>query len=150
MLLNPNIFQALADPTRLRIIDAMRAGELAVNDLVAQVDIQQSGVSRHLRILQEAGLVAMRPVGQRRLYSLQRAQFDALGHWLAAYRLTWDSRLDRLDTALDRRSASRAAAQRETANRATANGDAASSNDSPHNTSRDTDRPHPYKEEYSA
>ena len=72
------MFQALADPARLRIIEAMKAGECAVNDIVASMDIHQSGVSRHLRILSEAGIVQMRPDGQRRLYSLRRQAFDEL------------------------------------------------------------------------
>jgi DNA-binding transcriptional ArsR family regulator len=108
--MHQSLFQALSDPTRLRIVDAMRAGELAVSEIVVQVEIRQSGVSRHLRILQEAGLVAMRPVGQRRLYSLTRAPFDALGEWLDTYRRMWESRLDRLDAALDQRTAAHHAA----------------------------------------
>lgn len=93
--MNPLIFQTLADPTRLRILEAMRGGEHAVGELVERVDIKQSGVSRHLRILQEAGLVQMRPDGQRRLYSLCPAPFLELEQWLDGYRNLWQSRLDR-------------------------------------------------------
>ena len=97
------IFHALADPTRLRIVEAMKAGECAVGDIVARMDIHQSGVSRHLRILQAAGVVRMRPDGQRRLYSLRPEAFEALEAWVAGYRRLWDGRLDRFGAALAHR-----------------------------------------------
>jgi DNA-binding transcriptional ArsR family regulator len=71
------LFQALADPARLRIIEAMKSGECAVGDIVARMDIHQSGVSRHLRILMEAGIVRMRPDDQKRLYSLRKEAYTA-------------------------------------------------------------------------
>jgi DNA-binding transcriptional ArsR family regulator len=95
-----DVFQALADPTRRRLLDALRHGERPVNDLVRQVGIHQSGVSRHLRILAEAGFVRMRPEGPHRFYSLQRAPFRELEDWVAPYRQLWDDRLDRLGAAL--------------------------------------------------
>ena len=96
------LFHALADPARLRIVQTMRAGECAVGDIVARMDIEQSGVSRHLRILSEAGIVQMRPDGQKRLYSLRKEAFDQLEAWVAAYRRHWDARLDRFGTALQK------------------------------------------------
>ena len=90
------LFQTLSDPTRLRIVEALRGGECAVGDLVERVEIAQSGVSRHLRLLHEAGLVQVRPDGQRRLYSLRPEPFQSLDAWLDGYRLMWESRLDRL------------------------------------------------------
>ena len=96
-------FHALADPTRRHVIDALRRGEQQVNDLVAEVGIHQSGVSRHLRILHEAGFVTMRPDGQRRLYSLKPDRFRELDEWLAKYRGLWEARLDRLGAALEAR-----------------------------------------------
>lgn len=95
-------FQALADPTRLRIVEAMKSGECAVGDIVERVDIHQSGVSRHLRILTEAGIVQMRPAGQKRLYSLRKEAFDQLEAWVTAYRRHWEARLDRFGAALER------------------------------------------------
>ena len=79
-------FEALADPTRRRIVAALRKGERPVNDLIAAARVHQSGVSRHLRILSEAGFVTMRPDGQRRLYSLNPAPFQELdlSIWTAA------------------------------------------------------------------
>ena len=96
---------ALADPTRLQIVELLLRGEQPVNDLVAQVDIHQSGVSRHLRILTESGFVRMRPNGQQRLYSLRPQRFQELDEWLSRYRQLWESRLDRLSAELARRQA---------------------------------------------
>ena len=98
-----SMFQALADPARLRIVEAMKAGECAVGDIVARMDIHQSGVSRHLRVLAEAGIVRMRPDGQKRLYSLRKEAFDHLDAWVAGYRRHWEARLDRFGAALERR-----------------------------------------------
>jgi DNA-binding transcriptional ArsR family regulator len=100
-----NFFQALADPARLRIVEAMKSGECAVGDIVERMDIHQSGVSRHLRILAEAGIVQMRPDGQKRLYSLRKEAFEQLEAWVAGYRRHWESRLDRFGAALKRRQA---------------------------------------------
>jgi DNA-binding transcriptional ArsR family regulator len=99
-------FQTLADPARRRVIHALRSGERQVNDLIAEVGIHQSGVSRHLRILHEAGFVTMRPEGQRRLYSLKPEPFRALDDWLANYRVLWEARLDRFGAALEARRSS--------------------------------------------
>lgn len=106
-------FQALADPTRRRIVQALSVGERQVNDVVEQLDIHQSGVSRHLRILAEAGFVQMRPDGQRRLYSLRPEPFRELDGWLASYRSLWEARLDRFGEALQKRRAARAAHSKE-------------------------------------
>jgi DNA-binding transcriptional ArsR family regulator len=97
------IFHALADPVRLRIVETMKAEERAVGDIVVRMEIHQSGVSRHLRILTEAGLVQMRPDGQKRLYSLRKEGFAQLDAWMAGYRHHWEARLDRLGAALERR-----------------------------------------------
>ena len=100
-----SLFHALADPARLRIVEAMKLGECAVGDIVERMDIHQSGVSRHLRILAEAGVVQMRPDGQKRLYSLRQDAFDQLEAWVAGYRRHWESRLDRFGAALQARPA---------------------------------------------
>ncbi len=98
-----SLFQTLADPTRFRIVEALAGGEQAVGDLVRAMDIDQSGVSRHLRILGEAGFVSMRPDGARRLYSLRPEPFRAIDVWVRSYGKLWESRLDRFDAALARR-----------------------------------------------
>src|SRR5271167_2175441 len=97
-----NSLQALADPTRRLIVEALRSGERPVNYIVEQSGIHQSGVSRHLRILHEAGFVALRPDGQRRLYSLRPEPFRELDKWLAQYRQLWEARLDRLGDTLEK------------------------------------------------
>lgn len=104
-------FLTLADPTRRRVVDALRAGERQVNDLVDAVGIHQSGVSRHLRILSEAGFVVMRPEGARRLYSLRPDPFREIEAWLGQYRELWDARLDRFGTALEARQQERLSAR---------------------------------------
>ena len=96
------LFHALADPARLRIVEAMKSGECAVGDIVERMDIHQSGVSRHLHILAQAGIVQMRPDGQRRLYSLRKEAFDQLDAWVAGYRRHWEAQLDRFGAALER------------------------------------------------
>ena len=108
-------FSTLADPTRLRILDVLRAGERPVNDLVAAVDIHQSGVSRHLRILQEAGFVTVRPEGAQRFYSLRPEPFQELDMWIAQYRKLWEARLDRFAVALERKKKIRADKKKESA-----------------------------------
>jgi DNA-binding transcriptional ArsR family regulator len=102
-----HVFETLADPSRRAIVEALRGGETAVNDLVERVAIHQSGVSRHLRILTEAGFVQVRPDGSRRLYSLRPEPFRELETWLAGYRALWEARLDRFGAALERRQRTR-------------------------------------------
>ncbi|MBL9020526.1 MAG: winged helix-turn-helix transcriptional regulator [Myxococcales bacterium] len=101
MVHTQDVFEALADPTRRRIVEELRRGERQVNDIVESMDIHQSGVSRHLRILTEAGFVQVRPDGPRRMYSLRPEPFRALETWLAGYRALWERRLDRLGEALE-------------------------------------------------
>ncbi|RYZ40767.1 MAG: ArsR family transcriptional regulator [Myxococcaceae bacterium] len=108
-----DVFQTLADPTRLLIVEALRGGEHAVNDIVDRVDIHQSGVSRHLRILQEAGFVQVRPEGTRRLYSLRPEPFQELDAWVTRYRSLWVARLDRFGEALERKQKARMAKPKE-------------------------------------
>jgi DNA-binding transcriptional ArsR family regulator len=99
----PDLFQILADPTRRRLVDALRSGERSVGELVAAVDIGQPGVSRQLGILQDAGFVSMRPDGRRRFYALKPEPFLELDEWMLGYRVMWESRLDRMGAALERR-----------------------------------------------
>ena len=101
-------FQTLADPTRRRIVESLRAGERQVSDIVREAGIHQSGVSRHLGILHDSGFVTVRPDGQRRLYALRPEPFRELEGWLLQYRTLWEARLDRFRAALaERREARR-------------------------------------------
>src|SRR5690349_7132049 len=108
-----DVFQALADPTRRQVVAALRAGEQQVNDVVDKLDIHQSGVSRHLRILLEAGFVQVRADGPRRLYSLRAEPLQELDDWVAPYRALWEKRLDRFGEALKKRRAARAGKAKE-------------------------------------
>lgn len=111
--MQPTVFQTLADPVRLSIVEALQSGERAVNDLGDKVDIHQSGVSRHLRILHEAGFVQVRPEGQKRLYSLRPEPFRELDAWVTHYRHLWEARLDRLGEALAQKRRKAAAERKE-------------------------------------
>jgi DNA-binding transcriptional ArsR family regulator len=95
-----DVFQLLGDPSRRGVVEALRHGEQAVNDIVARLDIDQSGVSRHLRILHDSGFVKVRAEGSRRLYSLRQEPFRELEEWLDRYRALWEARLDRFGRAL--------------------------------------------------
>lgn len=98
-------FQALADPTRRRVVAALRRGELSVNAIVAAVGIHQSGVSRHLAILNAAGFVDVRSEGAKRFYSLKAEPFRDLATWLDRYRHLWERReLQRRDRRRAKRS----------------------------------------------
>ncbi len=105
--MHTDVFQALGDPTRRRIVEALLDGERAVNDLVESVEIHQSGVSRHLRILSDAGFVRVRPVGSQRFYSLRPEPFRELDAWVCQYRKLWEARLDRFAEALERKQKAR-------------------------------------------
>lgn len=99
------MFETLADPTRRRIVEALLAGEQPVKALVDAVDIRQSGVSRHLRILREAGFVDVRADGQLRLYRLRPEPFREIDLWVSRYRRLWEARFDALEDALQRKRA---------------------------------------------
>ena len=93
---------ALADPTRRRILELLRDGELAAGDLSDEFSISRPAVSRHLRVLREAALVHSRVDGQRRVYALDARPLAELDAWLEPYRRLWAHRLDALDTEIRR------------------------------------------------
>lgn len=97
-----NVLEAIAEPTRRRILDAVREGERSVGDLVEIVGMHQPGISRHLKVLRDAGLVEARPDAQRRLYRLRPEPLKELDAWLEPYRAEWSSRLDALEHHLER------------------------------------------------
>jgi DNA-binding transcriptional ArsR family regulator len=98
-----NALAALADPTRRRIVELLAEGERSAGELAAEFRTSRPGVSRHLRVLREHGLVRAREEGQRRLYSLDPAPLAELDAWLETYRRFWVGRLDALDTEIRRR-----------------------------------------------
>ncbi|MCU1355977.1 MAG: transcriptional regulator, ArsR family [Acidimicrobiales bacterium] len=91
------VLEAIAEPTRRRILDAVRERERSVNELVEQVGMHQPGVSRHLKVLRDAGLVEVRRDAQRRLYRLRAEPLRELDAWLEPYRAEWAGRLDSLE-----------------------------------------------------
>jgi DNA-binding transcriptional ArsR family regulator len=95
------VFEALAEPNRRRILDVLREEEQPVGELVARLGLSQPAVSKHLRVLREAGLVAMRVDAQRRRYRLRTEPLAELDDWLAPYRRLWGTYLDALAEHLD-------------------------------------------------
>jgi DNA-binding transcriptional ArsR family regulator len=94
-------FQVLAEPHRRHILDLLREGERSVGELVSGLGLSQPGVSKHLRVLREAGLVRVRGDAQRRLYALRPQPLDELHQWLEPYRRLWSGHLDALERHLD-------------------------------------------------
>jgi DNA-binding transcriptional ArsR family regulator len=94
-------FEVLAEPNRRRILDLLQASESPVGDLVERLDLSQPAVSKHLRILREAGLVDVRADAQRRVYRVRPEPLRALDEWLAPYRRMWAASLDDLEQHLD-------------------------------------------------
>lgn len=94
-------FAALGDPTRFAIIERLlQSGEMPVHELLDAGNVSPPAVSRHLKVLREAGLVRQRTLGQKRLYSVQPDALGAIGKWTMTYRAFWDGSLDRLEAAL--------------------------------------------------
>ena len=94
-------FTAIAEPARRQILELLRERERSVNELVQRLELSQPGVSKHLRVLREAGLVRVRPEGRRRWYGLRAEPLAELDEWLAPYREYWGGRLDALEQHLD-------------------------------------------------
>jgi DNA-binding transcriptional ArsR family regulator len=95
-------FEILAEPRRREILDLLRGGERPVGELVEQLALSQPAVSKHLKVLRDAGLVEVRQDAQRRWYRLRPAPLAEIDAWLAPYRDLWRNRLDALEAHLDR------------------------------------------------
>jgi DNA-binding transcriptional ArsR family regulator len=94
-------FDVLAEPARRDILDLLREGERSVGELVERLSLSQPGVSKHLRVLRDAGLVVVRPDAQRRWYRLRAEPLAEIDAWLGPYRRYWLGRLDALERHLD-------------------------------------------------
>jgi DNA-binding transcriptional ArsR family regulator len=94
-------YAALAEPHRRLILDLLREEERSVNDLVSRLKLSQPGVSKHLRVLRDAGLVDVRPEGRRRLYGLRAQPLEEVDEWLEPYREYWSGRLNALERHLE-------------------------------------------------
>ncbi|MEO7754929.1 MAG: metalloregulator ArsR/SmtB family transcription factor [Terracoccus sp.] len=96
------VLQALADPSRRTVLQILRDHPASAGELADALPIARPGVSRHLRVLREAGLVEVRPDGQHRIYSLRPEALVEVDEWLADYRALWQNRLDALHTEIAR------------------------------------------------
>ncbi|MDR9857595.1 metalloregulator ArsR/SmtB family transcription factor [Paenibacillus sp. VCA1] len=95
------LFEVLSEPNRRAILDCLRVRDRSVGELVELSSLSQPGVSKHLRILREAGLVTVRNVAQKRLYSLNAKPLEQINDWLEPYRKFWNGKLDDLERFLD-------------------------------------------------
>ena len=93
--------RALAEPNRLHIVELLRDGPRSVGHLVRRLRLRQPQVSKHLRVLSDAGLVDVRVDAQRRIYALQPAPLQELEVWVERYRRLWEANFQRLDALLD-------------------------------------------------
>ena len=96
------VLRAVADESRRTILEALTQGAATAGDLAALLPIARPGVSRHLRVLREAGLVEVRQEAQRRVYSLRLEPLADVDEWLGRYRALWENRLDALHTEVAR------------------------------------------------
>jgi DNA-binding transcriptional ArsR family regulator len=96
------VLHALADESRRTVLEVLRSHSASAGELAAVLPIARPGVSRHLRVLREAGLVEVRQEAQRRIYSLRPEALIEVDEWLADYRALWQSRLDALHTEIAR------------------------------------------------
>lgn len=97
----PTTFEVLAEPTRRQVLDLLRDRPRLVGELVNELGVSQPGMSKHLRVLREAGLVRVRPEAQRRWYELNPGPLAEVDAWLAPYRHLWREHLDALERHLD-------------------------------------------------
>jgi DNA-binding transcriptional ArsR family regulator len=95
------VFEALAEPNRRAILGALTGGERSVGELEARLGLSQPSISKHLRVLREAGMVNVRGDAQRRMYRLRHERLMALDAWLEPYRRLWRRHLDALERHLD-------------------------------------------------
>ena len=94
-------FAALAEPNRFRIVELLRKGSRSVGEIGERLDLAQPQVSKHLRVLKEAGLVDVEPQAQQRIYGLRPEPLRELHRWLERYRQLWDARFDELDQVVE-------------------------------------------------
>jgi DNA-binding transcriptional ArsR family regulator len=94
-------FNAVAEPRRRQILDLLAGGERPVNDLVEALSLAQPQVSKHLRVLREVGVVAVREDGRQRLYRLNGSALKPIHDWVSNYERLWSDRFDQLDAVLE-------------------------------------------------
>lgn len=100
--MQPTTFGALAEPSRLRIVELLRAGPLSVGEISERLEIRQPQVSKHLRVLGDSGgIVAGEAIARQRIYHLEAAPFEEIGRWAESFAQLWEARLDSLGEFLD-------------------------------------------------
>lgn len=95
------IFSALAEPHRLRMVELLRDGPLTVGEIVDRLGLSQPQVSKHLRVLSEAGLVEVQPIANRRVYKLRPQSLQDIENWLGSFRRLWETRFDRMEAYIE-------------------------------------------------
>jgi DNA-binding transcriptional ArsR family regulator len=101
-LMNTHMFSVLAEPHRLGIVELLHRSPHTVNEIVEELRLNQPQVSKHLKVLSEAGIVGVHPVKNKRVYALKPERFRELDVWLKKYRSLWEERLDRLEVFLQK------------------------------------------------
>lgn len=91
------LLNSLAEPTRWNIVELLKKGPLAVGEIAEELGLRQPQISKHLKVLSEAGIVAVHPIANRRVYQLNPEPFQELQEWAESYRHLWEERFDRLD-----------------------------------------------------
>lgn len=100
--MNVNVMSALAEPNRLKIVELLRERPLTVGEIAERLQLRQPQASKHLSVLNEAGIVEAKVDANRRIYSLRPEPFRELDDWLESYRVIWEERFDRLDDYLQK------------------------------------------------
>ncbi|OZU89614.1 transcriptional regulator [Virgibacillus indicus] len=95
------MMKALGEPNRLQIVELLRSGPLTVGEIAESLEIRQPQASKHLRILNEAGILEVQAVANRRIYKLRQEPFQELDDWLTSFQSIWEEKLDRLDAYLE-------------------------------------------------
>ena len=99
-IMNPSMFHTLAEPNRFHIVELLRNTPQSVNEIVDRLHLNQPQVSKHLKVLADAGIVEVTPVANKRVYTLKPERFQELDAWIEKYRHMWDERFERLDKLL--------------------------------------------------
>jgi DNA-binding transcriptional ArsR family regulator len=95
--MDPEMLAALGEPNRFRIVELLRTGPRPVSDIGGRLELRQSQVSQHLKVLKDVGLVVVEPRAQQRLYGLRAQSLKQLHNWLDRYRSIWEQRFEQLD-----------------------------------------------------
>lgn len=98
--MNSQTFAALAEPHRLHIVELLRDNPRSVNEIVDTLRLNQPQVSKHLKVLADAGLVEVRPEAQKRIYTLRSEPLREINQWIKKYRMLWEEQFDRLEVML--------------------------------------------------